>query len=304
MPLVTTKKGITLGYEILENQNSSCDIVMVTGLGIQLTRWPKPLRQKLVEKGYRVICFDNRDSGLSTHYSNIVLPRQGVLANAHHIAPEEYKPPYTLHDMADDTLGLLDALKIKQAHLVGYSLGSTIAQLTAFHYPERISTVTSVMTSSMNPSLPSSAPGLAEIMERRTPDPVTDRTAYLNYRMELNKAFAGKGCPFDEDFHWEIVQDELRRGYRRGSARRQFAAFAALGDFRPWLSSIRRPALIMHGTHDPLWPIACAHDVANTIPDAKFKALNGMGHDIPSLYYDEVADAIDYFIRKFENRAH
>ncbi|WP_414501637.1 alpha/beta fold hydrolase [Zymobacter sp. IVIA_5232.4 C2] len=300
MPTVTTEKGITLGYETLGDAQASCDIVMVTGLGIQLTRWPKPLRQKLADKGYRVTCFDNRDSGLSTHYPNIVLPRQGVLADAHGIAPEDYQAPYTLNDMAEDTVGLLDALGIGQAHLVGYSMGSTIAQLTACLYPEHIRTVTSVMTSSMNPALPPSAPGLAEVMERHTPDSVTERALYLDYRMTLNRALAGNRCPFDEEFHWGIVQDELERGYMRGSARRQFAAFASMGDFRSWLSSIHCPALVMHGTCDPLWPIACAQDVADTIPGAIFKPLNGMGHDVPSVFYGDVIDEIDHFVRRYK----
>jgi pimeloyl-ACP methyl ester carboxylesterase len=195
--------------------------------------------------------------------------------------------------MAGDAIGLLDALGIERAHLVGRSMGGMIAQIVASTYPTRILSLTSIMSSTGNPALPSAAPDVMAMLTRRAPDPRADQAGFLEHSLAFARRIASPGFPFDEQAHRALILEETRRAYDPGGFGRQLAAIAATGDLRPLLAKITAPSLIVHGAADALIPAACGRDTATSIQGAKFMLIEGMGHDLPSALYQTVASAID-----------
>lgn len=296
MSFFVTTPHITLATDT-QGAPSAEPLLLITGLGLQMTRWTPPFCAALADRGYRVIRFDNRDSGRSTHFADHTVP--GLLELMAMLRAGQIPAlPYTLREMVQDTLDLLDALEIERAHLVGQSMGGMIAQLLAAQHPERVISLTSIMSSTGNPALPPPSPDVLAMMTRHMPDPTTHEDTYLTYKVALARCLSGDGCPFDAEAHRALALEELKRGYVPGSGRRQFAAMAVMGDIRATLGTIRTPTLVMHGTHDPLLPIACGHDVAASMPKATLMALDGMGHDIAPLFYPAIVDAIDRHARQ------
>jgi pimeloyl-ACP methyl ester carboxylesterase len=257
-----------------------------------MIRWPVLFCENLAARGYRVIRLDNRDAGYSSHFTDHSAPDFGALAAAL-AAGHRPSVPYTLHDMAGDAIGLLDALGIERAHLVGRSMGGMIAQIVASTYPTRILSLTSIMSSTGNPALPSAAPDVMAMLTRRAPDPRADQAGFLEHSLAFARRIASPGFPFDEQAHRALILEETRRAYDPGGFGRQLAAIAATGDLRPLLAKITAPSLIVHGAADALIPAACGRDTATSIQGAKFMLIEGMGHDLPSALYQTVASAID-----------
>lgn len=238
-----------------------------------------------------MIRFDNRDSGGSTHFSQRGTPDLGALV-ATLMAGQRPQVPYSLHDMARDALGLLDALAIERAHVVGRSMGGMIAQLLASEHPGRVLSLTSIMSSTGNPALPQTAPELMAMLMHPAPDPAVDEAAYLAHSLAFARRIAGSAQPFDEAAQRELILEERRRAGGTGGLSRQIAAIAATGDLRPRLATIRAPALIIHGADDPLILPACGEDSAASIPGAELLLVEGMGHDLPPAHYPLVSAAI------------
>jgi pimeloyl-ACP methyl ester carboxylesterase len=205
--------------------------------------------------------------------------------------------PYTLADMAADTIGLLDALHIDKAHIVGASMGGMIAQLVAADYPERTLSLTSMMSTSGNPALPPPTPAAAAVLMTRSPDPA-NQEAYLSHGLSSLRTLASPGYPFDTDATRQRLLTDLDRGYNPEGYSRQIAAVGASGDRRAKLRTITAPTMILHGADDPLVPVAAGRDTAECIPNAELRILPGMGHDIPVALYDAIVDAIDAVARK------
>ncbi len=288
--------GVDLAYNSYGDESDEA-ILLIAGLGTQMIRWTVPFCQELVDLGYRVIRFDNRDAGFSTHFTGYPVPDFGALA-AILRAGQRPHVPYTLDDMAKDTVNLLDALCVDRAHLVGRSMGGMIAQIVASQYPERVASLTSIMSSTGNPALPQAAADVIAMMTRPKPHPASDECGFLAHSLTFARRITGNGHPFDEQNHRALIQEEIRRGYDPSAFARQLAAIAVTGDLRPRLAAIKAPTLVVHGIDDPLILPACGKDTASSIPNAEFMLVAGMGHDLPSSLYKTISAAIDRTSRR------
>lgn len=282
--------GIQIEYDCFGADNAEV-ILLISGLGTQMIRWTESFCQILANQGYRVIRFDNRDAGLSTHFGCVKTPDFKLIAHAT-ARGEIPDVPYTLLDMAKDAVGLLDSLGIFKAHLVGRSMGGMIAQLLASEYPDRVLSLTAIMSSTGNRELPQPSPAMMAAMTKPAPNPFTDENGYLAHSCDFNRAIAGQRFSFDEKAHRDQALIEVKRAYDPTAFWRQIAAIAATGDLRTRISSITAPALVIHGSDDPLFPPAAGKDIAANIQGAELLILEGMGHAIPSPLYETVINAI------------
>ncbi len=277
--------GITIAYDCIGTSTGE-PLLLASGLGVQMIRWKDDFCALLAAQGFRVIRFDNRDAGLSTHLDDAPPPDMAALMAGQRIAV-----PYTLYDMANDALGLLDHLGIARAHVAGRSMGGMIAQILAAVHPGRIASLTSIMSSTGNPELPPGQAGMAALM-RPPPDPRLDRPGYFDHAVAVARAIGSRAPLFDEAAARAQAKAELDRAYNPGGFARQIAAIAAAGDRRPLLRTITAPTLVIHGTDDPLVPPECGRDTAANIPGARLMLIDGMGHDLPPALHQPVAAAI------------
>lgn len=280
--------GIELFYESRGPEDGE-PIVFIMGLSAQLVFWPEALLDALANRGYRVIAFDNRDAGKSTAIRKPF--RQGPLAAMlRYVLGLKVDAPYTLDDLAADTLGLMDALGIGQAHLVGASMGGMIAQLTAATHPDRVLTLTSIMSSTNSPFLPPPKPAALKILLAPR---VKIETAeqYVEFGLGL---MARLGGTLDQgrDELTEMFQRSWERGLNPRGVRNQFMAILATGNLTRRLRRVRCPAQVIHGGSDPLIRPAGGRASAKAIPGARLTILDGMGHDLPPAVVPRIADLI------------
>jgi pimeloyl-ACP methyl ester carboxylesterase len=268
-------------------------ILLIAGLGVQMIGWTDPFREILASRGFRVIRFDNRDAGLSTHFAREPVPDLPTVVAALSRG-ERPDIPYTLRDMAADAVGLLDALGIVRAHIAGRSMGGMIAQLVASLHPERTVSLTSIMSSSGNPALPPPTPAAMAVLTQRPPHPGRDEQGFLDHSVRAARVLSSPGFPFDAAERRAEALAAANRAYDPAGFGRQIAALVANGDQRARLNTIAVPTLVVHGTADPLIPMAAGEDTAANIPGARFKAFEGMGHEIPLELYEPIADAISH----------
>lgn len=285
MPVAATN-AIELHYESFGSPAAPA-MLLIMGLGGQLVRWNRALCDLLVARGFRVIRFDNRDCGRSTRCDGLSIPdfrafmSTGVFSGL----------PYTLDTMADDGIGLLDALQIERAHIVGASMGGAIAQIMAARYPERTWSLTSMMSSSGNPALPPPTPAATAAL--MAPMPATrDRASIVADAIKRFLAVASPAYPTPRAELEQLFGEEFDRGFYPQGVGRQLAALLAHGDRRPLLQTIRCPSAVLHGMDDPLIPFACGSDVARHIPHARLWPVPGMGHDFPIALTGVFAEAI------------
>lgn len=282
---------IDIAYDSYGSEKNET-ILLIAGLGTQMIRWTVPFCEMLARRGFRVIRFDNRDTGLSTHFSNHATLDFEALAKTL-MSGKLPDLPYTLDDMADDTIGLLNALGIKKAHVVGRSMGGMIAQLMASQYPERVLSLTSLMSTTGNPELPPTSTEVMALMTGPAPNPMEDEEGYLALSVAFAKRIAGTGYPFEEDAYRSLIREEIQRAYDPGSVGRQIAAIAVSGDRRARLAKVKVPALVIHGVEDPMFVPACGRDTAEAINGAELMLLEGMGHDLPQRLFETVVDGIE-----------
>ncbi|MDR2625879.1 MAG: alpha/beta hydrolase [Zoogloeaceae bacterium] len=262
-------------------------ILLIQGLGTPLTRWPRTLIERLVDAGHRVVCFDNRDTGLSSRLDALGVPHlQQFLAGE-----KVPSPLYTLADMAADAIGLLDALHIEKAHIVGASMGGMIGQIVAARYPGRCRSLTSIMSSSGNPLLPPPTPAAQQALIAPLPF-LHDEKTIVQDAVRRQQVLMSPGYPTLEAELEAMFTFEFRRGFHPAGVARQLAALMTGGDRRPLLAGIRIPCMVLHGREDPLIPFACGVDTAKAIPTAELRVLPGMGHDFPFALAAQFADAI------------
>lgn len=292
MPTVTAN-GINIAYESFGPEDGPTAL-LIMGLGGQLTMWPDKLVDDLVAGGYRVVLFDNRDIGLSHHHSGekspnilrqIVLRRVGI----------RIKTPYALKDMAKDTIGVMDALKLDHVHLVGISMGGMIGQHVASMIPDRVLSLTAIMTTTGNPKLPRPAGKVMQAMIRRGPQPTT-RDAIIDQSVAT---FGVIGTP-GEDHNTNGMRDRITRSYDRSfnpaGVLRQMSAIVAAGDFRKVTRGIKSPTLVIHGDEDPLVPIEGGRDIAKLVRGARMEVMDGMGHDVPPRFLSQITKLmLDHF---------
>jgi pimeloyl-ACP methyl ester carboxylesterase len=270
--------GLRLAYEV-SGDPAAPPVLLVMGLGAQLTRWPEPFHRALSDAGYYVIRFDNRDVGLSTHLDQLGRPALGAAAvRAAFGLPVQ--APYLLSDLAADAVGLLDALGIARAHIVGASMGGMIAQLLAAHHGDRVRTLVSIMSTSGDRRLPQPGWRLRMALIRR-PRPGADRETLIASTTALLKLITSPGFPPDDAVLREQVASDIDRAYHPQGVGRQLLAILASGSRTSVLGQIRAPSLILHGAEDPLVPVAAAHDQLRRIPGSRMEIFAGMGHDLP-----------------------
>jgi pimeloyl-ACP methyl ester carboxylesterase len=199
---------------------------------------------------------------------------------------------YTLFDMAKDALGLLDALKIRKAHVVGRSMGGMIAQLLASEHAERVLSLVSIMSSTGNRELPQASPAVMAAMTSPAPHPLKDEQGYLAHCVAFSQVIAGRGYPFDESAQRDQALAEVKRAYNPSGFWRHIAAIAATGDLRPRLVNISAPTLVLHGADDLLVSPEAGKDTAANIEGAELRIVEGMGHDFPPSLFGFVAGVI------------
>lgn len=252
-------------------------VLLIMGLGMQLVAWPPGVVQLLMDTGYRVIRFDNRDIGLSQHFDHLGTPNI-VWAGIKHRLGLKWVPPYTIHDMAQDAIGVLEALGIHRAHVVGVSMGGMIAQRVALAAPERVQSLTSIMSSSGARGLPQADPRLMRVLFSRPADGSRDAT--IAHYLRLYKAIGSPGFSTDEAELRQRIALAVDRSYHPAGTQRQMLAIAADTTRAQDLAGIKRPTLVLHGQADPLVPFAHGEDTARRIPGAQFAGIDGMGHDL------------------------
>jgi len=281
--------NIQLNYQTFGHHKDET-IVLIAGLGSQMIHWNVAFCLQLAKQGFHVIRFDHRDVGLSTHLDHLAAPSFSDLVDAMTFG-KNITIPYTLDDMVEDTIGLLDALEINQAHIIGRSMGGMIAQLLASQYPQRVSSLTSIMSSTGNPNLPAAKADVMQLLTQATPNPQADFDQYLADKIKLAQRIASPAYPFDQEAMTALFVEEYHRGYNPNGFKRHLTAIAAAGDLRARIANITVPTLVIHGTDDVLIPIECGEDTAKTIASARFLAIEGMGHDIPSALYPQIIAA-------------
>ncbi len=281
--------GINLEYETLGDGPET--VLLIMGLGAQMTRWPPAFRQMLADKGYRVVWFDNRDVGLSEKIEAAGVPDMQAIIGAL-MSGGTPKVAYTLAEMAADTVGLMDALKIDKAHIVGASMGGMIAQLVASDYPERVLSLTSIMSTTGGRDLPPAKPEAMAVLNDRGPDPLTDLDGYLAHSLIGAQAIGSKGYPFDPVASRERSLSDFKRSYYPAGFARQYAGVVASPDRRAKLATITAPTVVVHGDIDPLVPVEGGQDTAKHIPGAELRIIPGMGHDFPPELYETIVEAI------------
>jgi len=278
----TRHDGVEIAYEMLGPPTGE-PILLVMGLGMQMLAWPDEFCTGLVERGFTVARFDNRDVGLSTHLDDAGAPSLPALL----IRPGAVAA-YRLEDMADDAVAVLDALGWDSAHVVGASLGGMIVQTVAIRHPQRVRSLTSIM------STPSPHIGRARIraMLALAPRQVHDREQAAQRWVDVVRLIGSPGYPHDERWLRDIGRRSFDRARDAAGVARQLAAINASGDRRPGLSGVRVPTLVLHGEDDPLVQLAGGRATAAAIPGARLRTFPGMGHDLPRALWPAMIDEI------------
>ena len=277
---------ITIEYETI-GEPTSKPLLLIAGLGSQLIAWSDEFCEELARNGFFVIRFDNRDVGLSTKFDNAGIPDMMEISAAY-TRGEKPKIPYTLEDMADDAVGLLDRLNIEKAHICGASMGGMIAQIIAYRHPSRVLSLANIMSTTGNPELPPSKPEI--LIQFFAPVP-SEREAYINEMVKRDSLITGS-FPFDEKQSREYRTREYDRCYYPEGIARQLAAMAVPGNIKPYITNISAPTIVIHGTEDPFNLIEAGKDIAASIPNAEFRIIEGMGHSFPMEIIPQIINAL------------
>jgi pimeloyl-ACP methyl ester carboxylesterase len=264
-------------------------LLLIMGLGMQLTGWPDELVQALVSKGFRVLRMDNRDAGLSQGFDRLGVPNMAVagLRYAFHLP---VAAPYTIGEMAADAVGVLDALGIQRAHVCGASMGGMVAQHMAAAFPERVKSLSLMMTTSGSRRLPQ--PGLRVRAALLSRPAGTDVDAVVSRLQRVMELIGSPAYPAAPDVLRRRLEAAVRRAYRPAGVARQLAAIVADGNRNPLLLRIRAPTRVIHGEADPLVPVAAGYDLAHRIAGAVVDIVAGMGHDLPVQLLPRFAQAV------------
>lgn len=275
--------GIELAYESF-GERTNPPVMLIMGLGTQMIAWPDELCLDLAERGHFVVRFDNRDVGLSTHLRGHRAPHVAQ------VAARRSRPPYTISDLGRDTIGLLDALELPSAHVVGASMGGFVAQSVAIQAPERVRSLTLIMTSTGSRRVGrADLRLLPRLLSRRE---VTDREQAADSAVETFRVIGSPGFPVDEQRLREIGRTSFDRGLDPGGYRRQLAAVVAQSDRTERLRHLDVPTVVLHGLHDPLVSPSGGLALAKAIRGSRFVGFAGMGHDLPRPLWPEFADHI------------
>ncbi len=278
--------NITIEYETIGDPISK-PLLLIAGLGSQLLAWSDEICENLAENGFFVIRFDNRDVGLSTKFEDAGIPDMMEISAAY-TRGEKPKLPYTLEDMTDDAIGVLDALNIEKAHICGASMGGMIAQIIAYRHPSRVLSLAVIMSTTGNPELPPSKPEI--LMQFFAPVP-SERKAYIDEMVKRDSLING-AFPYDENQSRDYRSNEYDRSYYPDGIARQLTAMAIPGNIKPYITSIAIPTIVIHGSEDPFNLIEAGKDIATSIPGAELLILDGMGHSLPREVLPRIINAL------------
>lgn len=284
---MTKTDSISLFYDSFGAPENPA-IVLIPGLGGHNISWTADFCQQIADAGFYLIRVDNRDAGLSPHFNEFPSINLGALIEKMQKG-EPFAIPYTLFDMAGDIVRLLDSLSIDKAHIIGRSMGGMIAQLVAAKFPERTLSLCAIMSSTGNPALPQSAPDVMQMLMSPSANPKENLDEYLSGQLAFYRRISSTCCPFDENYYREYLLQSLARNHSPEGTKRQIVAVAVTGDLRPYIQKIDVPTLVIHGSIDPLFPLAAGQDIANNIPHAKLEIIEGMGHETPPMINPQIA---------------
>ena len=297
MPRISAN-GLEFEYESFGRETDP-PVLLIMGLGAQLTVWPLTFCEGLAAKGFRVIRFDNRDAGKSTHLSNLGAPNVPELMMKR-MSGEPVSAPYRLEDMAADANGILRALDIRRAHIVGASMGGMIAQIVAAKYPTHVLSLTSIMSTTGNPLLPQAKPeALAAITSPPASDSREDRIAA---GVRAWRVIGSPGYPAtDEELQANATRDIDRAPYDPTGMARQMAAIVTAPARNGILKDVVCPSLVIHGADDPLVPVEGGKDTATSIPGSKLVVVPGMGHDISNALVPLMLEHVGEFLKQVQS---
>lgn len=264
-------------------------LLLIMGLGMQLTAWPEELVAMFAAQGFRVIRLDNRDAGLSQGFDQAGPPNM-LGAAMRYFLRLPVPTAYQLRDMASDAVGVLDALGVERAHVCGASMGGMIAQHVAASMPDRVRSLTLMMTSSGARRLPQARPHVRRAMLKRPA--ADDPPAIVAHLEHLLHLIGSPGFRPDPAQFRARLEASVQRAWRPSGTARQLVAIVADGDRTPMLSRIQAPTLVLHGRDDPLIPMAAAHDLAAHIAGAQLELIEGMGHDLPLALLPRLAASV------------
>ena len=279
--------GLELAWDSFGDPHAP-PLLLIMGLGMQMIAWDEAFCRALAARGFYVIRFDNRDVGLSTSFDALGDPNPlEVFDRLRRRKP--VRAPYLVSDMAEDAIGLLDALGLPAAHVVGLSLGGMIAQQMAIAHPERVLTLTSIMSTTGDPRLRGpSFETIAALLEPFLPD----RDGFIARSVALAHTLDGPGFPFDEARVRRLAARSFDRAYHPSGVRRQLVAIWLSGSRKAALARLRVPTLVFHGDADPLIPVDGGRDTARTIPGARLVVIHGMGHDLVPAVWPRLIDEL------------
>jgi len=263
--------AVGIEYESF-GQDGDPAVLLICGLGSQMTRWPEAFCERLAGHGYRVLRFDNRDTGLSTWFAD--------------------GDRYTLSDMAADAMAVLDAAGVEAAHVAGVSMGGMITQAVAIEHPGRTLSLTSIMSATGAPGTLDPTPEAGAVLTLTPPDPAADLEAYLDRMVESALTIGSPAYPWPPGALRERALAEYRRAFNPTGTTRQMGAIRGDGDRTERLGKVRVPAVVLHGADDPLVPPRGGEATAAAIPGAELRMIPGMGHDLPPALHDIFIDAI------------
>jgi pimeloyl-ACP methyl ester carboxylesterase len=285
--------GIQLEYDTF-GRTSDAPLLLIMGLGAQMVLWDEEFCGLLAERGHYVVRFDNRDVGLSTKFDHAGVPD---LAKIMAPGADRSGVAYTLDDMADDAAGLLGALGIDSAHVVGASMGGMIAQTVAYRHSAKTRSLVSIMSSTGNPALPPAKPEAMAVL--MTPRPL-DRASNIEAAVAAAKVIGSPAYPADEARLRERAGRMYDRAFTPIGTLRQMAAIYAQGNRVPRLGAVTAPTLVIHGVADALVPVEGGRDTVKSIPGAELLEIEGMGHDLPQQLFGRITDAIAAHTKKAE----
>ena len=292
--------GIDIEYESFGRDGDPL-ILLIMGFAAQLILWPEALCLGLAAKGFRVVRFDNRDVGKSTHFASLAAPDSRALI-AEVMAGRRPDVPYSLDDMADDAVGLMDALGVDRAHIVGASMGGMIAQLVAINHPDKTKSLISIMSTTGRRDLPAGNRETLSVLFQ--PPKSSSRDDLIDASMLVQKALSSPGFPASEAEMRSTAERRTDRApFDPGGLARQSAALIAAPPRNALLRELRCPALVLHGADDPVIPAAAAKDTAESIPGAELVIVPGMGHDFAAALVPVYLKHIGDFVSKVEARA-
>ena len=263
-------------------------LLLIVGLGSQMIHWDEAFIKTLTDRGFYVIIYDNRDIGLSSKCEEAGEPDlMGAIMAVQR--GEQFEAPYSLDDMADDAVGLLDVLNIEKVHICGASMGGMIAQTIAYKHPSRVLSLTSIMSTTSNPDLPQMTPETMQVFYAPVPP---ERDAIIENTVKVGKNIYGSGFTYDEEKHRALAAKAFDRNFYPDGVQRHMLAIMVQGNRKENLSAINVPTLVIHGREDPLFPFEAGKDTAEAITGSELIIIDGMGHSMPPEIWDQISDAI------------